>query len=245
MGMLLVVLLSALMLCPSGCSMVVDYKIIRIPVELSEVFYIGDRPRTDQAIKDVNNNQVGTLKGSSWLADDDEDGEWEAKFATTSTANYRAGGPDDSMHYDGVRLVGIDQELIPRDQILDISGYDGIVFKYKSNSDASINFYDKSYHFTAPGGLYTAWGYMAEGGRTNPDITYREVVIPFSNLGRVPVIDNASTDDYNLENFDRDQFIRFRLDAREPEDSIGGVQLSGDDHQAWSEIIDFDFFVYE
>ncbi|MDR1587616.1 MAG: hypothetical protein LBS57_09185 [Treponema sp.] len=222
-----------------------NYGIKRIPANLSEYFYIGDRPKPNQDIKDANGSTVGTLTGSGWLADDDEDGVWELKYDTTSTQYYKEGGPGAAEQYDGARLVGMDQDLHPRTPLMDVSAYDGIIFRYKSNSDGGIVFYDKSYSFSAAGDRYTAWGYKPEGGAGDPDQEYREVVIPFSGAVRSPVISNAGTDDYNLENFDRDQLTYMRFNCREPEDSIGGVQLVGGSHQAWSEIVDFDFFVYE
>jgi hypothetical protein len=221
------------------------YGIRRIPVELSEVFYIGDRNFTQPThdIKDANGNTVGTLAGSGWLADEDEDGVWT--LAKSGQSNAKEGGPDAETRYDGVRLLGMDQDLYPRTPLMDVSAYDGIIFRYKSNSVGGIHFYDRSYSFSAAGDRYIAWGYKSEGGTGDPDVEYREVVIPFSGAVRSPVISNADTDDYNLENFDRDQLTYMRFNCRQPEDSIGGVQLAGGSHQAWSEIVDFDFFVYE
>jgi hypothetical protein len=237
------------MLFYAGCEGIsVSFRIKRIPVNLSEVFYIGDRPKTNQNVTDANGVAKGVLTGSGWLADDDEDGIWTLKHATTSTEYYKEGGAGAAEQYDGVRLVGADQDLYPRTSFLDVSAYDGIIFRYKSNSEGGIVFFDKSYGFSAGGNLYTAWGYLLEGGGGDPGREYREAVIPFSNLTRSPVISNADTDDCNLENFDRDQLLYMRFDCRQPEDSIGGIQLVGNTNgvqQAWSEIVDFDFFVYE
>jgi hypothetical protein len=229
------------LLIPASCNVNLSYKIRRVPVMLSDVFYIGDRPKTDLNVTDVNGNVVGSLKGSGWMSDDGS-GVWETVFPTNSTGTYKEGGPGAEVQYDGCRLVGIDQDLFPRNTYLDVSAYDGMIFKYKSNSDGSVKLFDKSYFFSAAGKYYTAHGwYQSQNGTGDPAAPYREVAIPFSSLTRSPVISNANTDDNNLENFDRDQLIHIMFDCRQPEDQIGGVQCPW----AWSEIVDFDFFVYE
>jgi len=243
-----VILASVMLSVLGGCGGTGAYSIRRIEIPLSEVFYLSDRCRPDQRVNNANGTQVGTLKGSSWLADLDDDGVWETVFPTTNTSNYMAGGPGASVQYRGARMTGVDSVLMPRDAYLDTSAYDGMVFRYKSNSQGTIFLYDKSYRFSVPGRVYRAHGYKAEGGEGNPDIEYRELIIPFSNVSRNPVVVNEGTDDNNLENFDRDQLTRIFIDARQPEDSINGVQLVGNSgglQHAWHEIIDFAFFVYE
>ncbi|MDR3192283.1 MAG: hypothetical protein LBT87_04370 [Treponema sp.] len=195
-----------------GCPMEATNEIERVDVVMSDIFDIGSKATS------------GSNHG--WLDDPDGDGIWEKVTSDLSTEG----------HYDGVRIFNIDRDLDVRGGVFDAGPYDGIVFKYRTNVyNTEFRFMDFSFWFGwANEDLFPAWDW--EGGFGSPT-GYKEVVIPFYEMGRWGIQQSTGRVDNDLTNFDPNQLCDVHIDGR--------AIVADGGTTTWLEIVDFAFFYYK
>ena len=199
----------------SGCGDKPNNEIVRIPTNLSDVFYIRETAAAGHA--DDCGWLVPNADGKTWRMDN-------TALGATADSN---GNP-----YDGVRVWNIDGDLLTREIPFDASVYDGIVFKYRTNCTEVVpKFLDFSYRWAVYGIGFKAFDYL--GGFENPT-EYKEIIAPFFKAVR-NVEALSGREDNNPNNFDYNQLRWLNFDMRSSVD--GGA--------FWCEIVDFDFFVYK
>jgi len=213
--------------------------LVKYPVPISTIFNVGSRAYA---------NFTGA---AGWLVEDTDN---PGSYKLAPSGQHNDWNNDGEREFPGVRMFNIDRDLNLKNR-LDISDYDGISFKYRTNATNTESrmldcmfwwAYTNEYEFNT-------WNYrggyddplwirnpanVGEDPNAGPNAEiYKEVVIPFYRMWKwgTPQADDRPC--YDTTRFNPNHFRNFRFDGRTIGSSGGGT--------LWIEIVDFAFFKYE
>ena len=198
--------------------------IVRYPIVMSDYFYVGARA------------YAGRTGDAGWLVQDTDDPRiW--KRAPAGQADMWEVHDNETYKFYGMRLFNVDRDVGMKSR-MDLSEYDGITFKYRASAiNTEARLLDCGFWWAYVNRDYfPEWNY--EGGFANPDpnLGYKEVVIPFYKMNKwgTPQADSVPCND--TTKFNPNNFRGFRFDGR---------ITARDGDPLWLEIVDFAFFKYE
>ena len=210
--------------CPSGGEFS-DDDILIYPIALSEYFNIGSKA------------YAGHSGDAGWLVQDTDDSRiW--RLAPSGFHNQWS----TEEQFNGVRLWNIDRDLPPK-KITDLSAYDGMMFKYRTNmTNTESRMQDCKFWWAYANSVtFNEWNFANGAANPDPALGYRQVIISFARMSKygAPSVWGVPCNDDTK--FNQNVFRNFRFDGR----NRASTPTGGVTEDYWLEIVDFAFFTYK
>jgi len=209
-------------------------EILRFPVALSDYFSIGGRSYA-----------AGREGDAGWLEKDPSDPRvWRR---VSMEGSYLWNVPEDHpTKYYGMRMFHIDRDINNK-RAANISEYDGVTFKYRTNvMNSEWRMLDCMFWwmYSDEELFFPAWNYKKGFANPDPEEGYKEVIIPFYRMWKWGIPQNVSQPCNDQTKFNPVLWHNSRVDGRR----IGGYNPADGDvdpEPIWIEIVDFAFFKFQ
>ena len=150
-----------------------------------------------------------------------------------------------NQEFPGVRLFNIDRDL-PVKQRMDVSAYDGITFKYRTNmTNTEARLLDCMFWWAyASQDYFYSHNYRKGYANPDPELGYKELILPFYKMWKWGIPQNVSTPCNDTTKFQPQIFTNFRFDGRD-RGNYNPDEGDVSPEAYWLEIVEFAFFNYQ